>query len=160
MRFVRYSRSGEHLISNVALAKDNDSIGTADNRAPMSNQKNSTTTGKAIKCGHQRFLRSRVQRRRGFIENYDRRVLYDSTSDCQSLLLASGQCRALLPHDSVIALRQPCNELVRLCGLGGPTNLVLSSRPAGHMRCCLQLTRATTSDSERQPQYDRASYSK
>lgn len=60
-----------------------------------------------------------VERRSGFVENDDRRVLEEGPSNADALSLASGQLHPTLTHNCIIALGQRLDEAIAVGGLGG-----------------------------------------
>mmetsp|Transcript_2591 Transcript_2591/g.6027 ORF Transcript_2591/g.6027 Transcript_2591/m.6027 type:complete len:289 (-) Transcript_2591:968-1834(-) len=59
-------------------------------------------------------LASRVQRRRGLVQDQDLRVAHDSTGDGDALLLPAGEGHASLPHERIIACGEGHYEVVRV----------------------------------------------
>ncbi len=71
----------------------------------------------------------RVQRRGGFVEDQDRRVLQQRARDRHALLLAAGQLQAALADHGVVALGRGRDEVVDVRRLG--RRLDLGARRAG-----------------------------
>ena len=67
----------------------------------------------------------RIQRRGGFIEQDDRRVLDQRAGHRDALALAAGQLRAVLADRRVVAERKAHDEIVRAGGLRGGDDLGL-----------------------------------
>src|SRR5215468_8124270 len=71
------------------------------------------------------LFRFRIERRRGFVEQKNRRVLQNSACDSEPLLLAAGKKAAFVPNHRVVTLWLSHDELVRVSCLGGFVNLFL-----------------------------------
>src|SRR5215469_5503287 len=71
------------------------------------------------------LFRFRIERRRGFVEQEDRRVLQDSACNSEALLLASGKKAALIANHRVVPLWLSHDELVRVSCVCGFVNLLL-----------------------------------
>ena len=63
-------------------------------------------------------LGARVERRRGLVEDHQRRVLQEGARDRDALLLAARKLHAALADHGVVLLRQRQDELVHLRRLG------------------------------------------
>ena len=75
-------------------------------------------------------LRFRVQMRRGFVQNQDRRVLQQRPRDRQPLPLAAAQFLPALADDGVVAFRHPQNEFLGQGVARGFVDLFAAWRPA------------------------------
>ncbi len=86
-----------------------------------------------------------IERRSRFVEQQDRRVLQDRPCDGEALALAARKRHAALADNSLIAIRQGADELVRRCepgcgldlllrGVGPAIGDVVAHRDAEHRR--------------------------
>ena len=63
-------------------------------------------TRDAVELGLDRLFRLRIERRRRFVEDQDRRVLQQRARDRDALLLAAGQLQAALADFGFVAVGQ------------------------------------------------------
>src|SRR5437762_3535681 len=59
-----------------------------------------------------RFLRARVERRGGFVEDQDAGILQQGARDRHALLLAAGELQAALAHHGFVSPRKRFDEVV------------------------------------------------
>ena len=78
-----------------------------------------------VQTGLQRLLGTRVDIRRGLVENQDARVGEQHARERDELALARGQGRAALLHHGVVAVGQFHDEFVRMHGLGRGHDLLV-----------------------------------
>src|SRR5215475_15660394 len=71
------------------------------------------------------LFRFRIERRRGFVEQEDRRVLQNSACNSEALLLATGKKAAFVANHRVVPLWLSHDELVRVSCLRSFVNLFL-----------------------------------
>ena len=78
-----------------------------------------------VQTGLQRLLSTRVDIRRGLVENQDARVGEQHARERDELALARGQGRTALLHHGVVAVWQFHDEFVRMHGLGSGHDLLV-----------------------------------
>ena len=78
-----------------------------------------------VQTGLQRLLGTRVDIRRGLVEDQDARVGEQHARERDELALARGQGRAALLHHGVVAVWQFHDEFVRMHGLGSGHDLLV-----------------------------------
>src|SRR5262245_33654531 len=64
-----------------------------------------------------------VERRRRFIQQYDRCILDERASDSDTLALAAGELQAVLANGGLVAARERHDEIMCIGGLGGGDDL-------------------------------------
>ena len=97
-----------------------DKVGMPDGRESVCNDEGRAFRHQMLQCFLHQFFGFRVQRRSGFIENEDRRVLQYRTRDTQALTLSSGEARTPVADDGMLSIRHIDDEIMRVgysCGL-------------------------------------------
>ena len=94
-----------------------DFVGIHDGRQPMGDNQRRPADCNHVEFSLDRFFRLGIQRRCRFIEDQDRRILQERTSNSDSLLLATRQFKASLTDPGFVSIRQPRDKFMQMSGL-------------------------------------------
>ena len=98
---------------DAAAFENGDAVGAANGRKPMRDHHHGAVLHQVGQRGlHQGFAFG-IERRGGFVQNQDGRVLEDGARDGQALALAAGEPEALFADHRLVALRHVQDEVVR-----------------------------------------------
>lgn len=87
------------MLHDPALVENVNHIGLLDRAQPMRNGDGGATLRRGVEGRLHHFLRLRVERRRGFVEEEDLGVAEESAGDGDALLLAAGEHAAFAADD-------------------------------------------------------------
>jgi hypothetical protein len=118
-------------LDDAALVHHQDDVGALDGGQAVGDHQRGAAAHDAVERGLDVALGFGVERRGGFVEDEDRRVLQQRPGDGQALALAAGEQHAVLADQGVEALRQPVDELAGEGRLGGA--LDVGARRAGEV---------------------------
>ena len=112
--------------ADPAVVDDHDLVGVADGGEAVGDDEDGAADAQAF----QRFLHFGfafgVERAGGFVEQQQRRVFQDGAGDADALALAARQPHTSFAQESVVALGQGADEVVRVRCFGGGANLVVA----------------------------------
>ena len=94
------------LFHNPSARHDHDPVRMLDGGDAVRHDQGGATRHQALQCFLHQALGFVVQRRGGFIQNEDRRVLVERTRNRQALALSAGKLCGVVSHQSVHPQRQ------------------------------------------------------
>ena len=119
---------------NAPVVQDEHPICTPHGAQPMRDDQRRTMAQQILHCRLHRALALRIETRRRFVEDHDRRILQKDPRDGESLTLAARQLHAALAHARLESLGEPLDELERMRRTRGRQDLGIRRRGAGFAR--------------------------
>src|SRR5262249_55067739 len=113
------------LLDQPPLVEDEDAVGFPNRGQPVRDHEARPVVHQPVERVEDDALRLRVDRRRGLVEDEDRRLLEKSARDRDPLPLSTGEQDASLAEDGAVAVRQPLDEGVCVRVSGRLYDLVL-----------------------------------
>src|SRR6266853_3712090 len=124
---------------DLAAVEDENAVGVANRGQAVRDHERRAAGAQPPQGGKHDLFGNGVERRRGFVEDQDRRVLDDGARYAEALAFAAGQAAAGLGDFGVVALREVRDELVRMgrarglfdlfrCGVEPPVAQVVGDR--------------------------------
>src|SRR2546423_8320512 len=110
----------------MSLLQNNNPVGEPDGCQPMRDDQGCTSRRCPLQSINDEALRCRIQTARRFIEDENGRVAQNRARNSDALFLSTGESAASFRHQSVIAIWQALDELIRLCRYRGSHDFLLA----------------------------------
>src|SRR6266446_4483607 len=121
-------RSGAWLYRNQPpLFNRDDDVAVLQRANPVGDDECRPALSEPFHCFQQRSLSLHIDRTSRLVEDENRRVLQECSSNGNALALTAGKTHAAFTNKSVVTIRQADNKLVRIGGPGRSYDFILAS---------------------------------
>jgi len=116
-------------LDEATRIQDQDAIGVDDRRQPVRDDQRRATAGNLVELCLDQAFGARIQRRRGLVENEQRRVFQQGARDRDTLLFAAGKLEPAFADLGFEAVRQAFDQVEDLRAAATTSSRLASGRP-------------------------------